>query len=84
VQPAQVDWGCEHSLILDVEGDVWVAGRCRDFPSNLTFQQVLELLPVTSVAAGSTHSAAIDTNGDLWGVDEPDWSLLGEISPTPS
>ena len=28
-QPVQVDWGDEHSLVLDAEGGVWQAGDSR-------------------------------------------------------
>jgi alpha-tubulin suppressor-like RCC1 family protein len=63
-QPVQIDWGHEHSLVLDAEGGVWETGRSRSSPS-LTFQLVSELPTITMVAAGHTHNAAIDTEGGL-------------------
>ena len=65
-RPVQVDWGLEHSLILDVEGGVWEAGRSRSTSSPLTFHRASELPLITLVAAGEYHSAAIDTAGGLW------------------
>ena len=65
-QPVQVDWGFEHSLILDAEGGVWEAGYSRSLPSSDIFQRALELPLITFVAAGESLSAAIDTEGGLW------------------
>ena len=65
-QPVQVDWGWQHSLVLDAEGGVWDAGLSRSFSPSLIFQQVPELPCITLVAAGLSHSAAIDTEGGLW------------------
>ena len=65
-QPVQVDWGDEHSLVLDAEGGVWEAGRSRPCSLSLTFQRVPELPCITVVAAGEFHSASIDTKGGLW------------------
>ena len=59
----QVDWGWEHSLVLDAEGGVWEAGCSQSSPS---FQRVLELPCIAFVAAGEYHSAAIDIEGGLW------------------
>ena len=65
-QPVQVDWGDEHSLVLDAEGGVWDAGRSRSSPFHLDFQRIPDLPCIALVAAGFTHSAAIDTEGGLW------------------
>ena len=61
-RPFQVDWGLRHSLVLDEAGVVWEAGQSI----SLTFQQVPELPSITVVAAGYTHSAALDTNNAGW------------------
>ena len=65
-QPVQVDWGLQHSLVLDAEGGVWEAGPSPSPLSSLIFHQVPELRSITLVAAGSAHSAALDTEGGLW------------------
>ena len=65
-QPVQVDWGHQHSLVLDAEGGVWQAGSCRFSASPLTFEQVPEVPPMILVPAGWSHSAALDTEGGLW------------------
>jgi alpha-tubulin suppressor-like RCC1 family protein len=62
----QVDWGWFHSLVLDAEGGVWEAGPCRSSSCSPTIQGVPELPLITLVAAGESHSVAIDTEGDLW------------------
>ena len=79
-EPVQVDWGYAHSLVLDAEGGVWEAGRSR---FSCTFQKILELPPITLVAAGVAHSAAIDTEGGLW-VWTSETDLLGEFSSSTS
>ena len=55
-QPVQVDWGEEHSLVLDVEGGVWEAGRSWSSSSSPTFQQVQELPYIALVAAGTSRT----------------------------
>ena len=65
-QPAQMDWGFNHSLVLDVEGGVWQAGLSHFSASPLTFERVPEVPSMTLVAAGFNHSAALDTEGSLW------------------
>ena len=65
-QPVQVDWGWEHSLVLDAEGGVWQAGSSRFSAFPLTFERLPEVPPMALVAAGYTHSAALDTEGGLW------------------
>ena len=65
-KPVQVDGGLVHSLVLDEEGGVWEAGRSRAAPYPTTFQLVTDLPPVSRVAAGYCHSAAVDINGALW------------------
>ena len=65
-RPVQVDWGCEHSLVLDEEGGVWEAGLSRGATPFLTFQRVPSLPPAALVCAGWSHSAVLDTNGALW------------------
>jgi alpha-tubulin suppressor-like RCC1 family protein len=65
----QVDWGLRHSLILDEEGGVWEAGCYQPLdlsPTSLTFRQVPCLPCITLVAAGESHSAAIDSECCLW------------------
>ena len=62
-QPVQVDWGYDHSLVLDAEGGVWQAGFSS---SPFTFERVPKVPPMTLVAAGCSHSAALDTEGGLW------------------
>ena len=64
--PIQVDWGEEHSMVLDEEGGVWEAGRSRASPASSHFTRVPELPVITMIAAGWFHSAAVDTNGALW------------------
>ena len=64
--PVQVDWGRSSSLVLDAEGAVWDAGRCRSFTCSPAFQRLPNLPSIASVAAGSAHCAALDTNGGLW------------------
>ena len=64
-EPVQVDWGYDHSLVLDAEGGVWDAGCSRGSPSS-TLQIIPELPPIAFVAAGYSHSAALDTEGGLW------------------
>jgi alpha-tubulin suppressor-like RCC1 family protein len=74
-QPVQVDWGLEHSLVLDVEGGVWQAGSSRFSASPLTFERVPEVPPMILVAAGNTHSVALDTEGGLWA-----WTCKEDLS----
>jgi alpha-tubulin suppressor-like RCC1 family protein len=45
---------------------VWQAGFSRFSASPLTFERVSEVPPMTLVAAGRNHSAALDTEGGLW------------------
>ena len=65
-QPVQVEWGGEHSLVLEAEGGVWQAGSSRFSASPLTFERVPEVPPMTLVAAGFSHSASLNTEGGLW------------------
>ena len=63
----QTDWGFQHSLLLDEQGDVWEAGSARSgSPSFLIFQRAPELSSIVQVAAGNHHSAALDSQGRLW------------------
>ena len=80
-QPVQVDWGRFHSLALDAEGGVWQAGGCRTIPSSSTFQQVPELPPISSIAAGDSLRAALDTEGSLW--VWTDWVSVSRASSLP-
>ena len=63
-EPVQVDWGYEHSLVLDAEGVVWEAGVPNPSFRGQTFQQVkgclllLRLLLVTLTAPQSTPKVA--------------------------
>ena len=65
-EPVQVDWGLEHSLVLDAEGGVWQAGRSCSSISSPSFRRVPGLPCIALVTAGLSHSAAIDTQGGLW------------------
>ena len=74
----QVDWGNEHSLVLDVEGGVWESGSSS---VNSVFHRIEGLPFITQVAAGYDHSAALDRSGALWV-----WTLntgLSWATPTP-
>ena len=51
-QPVQVDWGMQHSLVLDAEGGVWQAGSSRFSTSRYTFERVPDVPPTALVAAG--------------------------------
>ena len=65
-EPVQVDWGLEHSLVLDAEGGVWQAGRSCSSISSPSFRRVPGLPCIALVTAGFSHSAALDTEGGLW------------------
>ena len=62
-KPVQVDWGADYSLVLDVEGGVWEAGRSQ---TSNSFQQVSNLPPIAFVGAGVSQCVAVDTEGVLW------------------
>jgi alpha-tubulin suppressor-like RCC1 family protein len=65
-KPVQVDWGIQHSLVLDAEGGVRETSHSQDSPSTHLFQHVPGLPLITHVAAGASHNAALDTEGGLW------------------
>ena len=64
-QPVQVDWGEDHSLILDEEGISWKTGRCPYDTDSTTFMKVSELPCITAMACGRSLFAAIDSDGGL-------------------
>ena len=53
----------DHSLVLDSEGGVREAGYSSSSGSSLHFQRLSDLPCISFVAAGLSHSAAIDTEG---------------------
>ena len=59
---------------------MWETGLSRSSPS-LTFQLVSELPSIAMVAAGDTHSAAIDTEGGLWVWTGKKYSLPAGCTP---
>ena len=75
-RPMQVAWegprlvwtdcGFSHSLVMDIDGGVWEAGRSRSMTSAHTFQRVSELPPVSMISAGYQHNAALGSDGALW------------------
>ena len=86
-QPMQLDWGHSHSVILDEEGGVWVAGLSGyETEDSTTFQRVTELPPIAQVSSGFQHTSACDFDGRLWtwgvvqqGTDT--LSLTGAVHP---
>ncbi|KAL8617882.1 hypothetical protein ACOMHN_016538 [Nucella lapillus] len=76
--------GCEHSMALSEEGQVWVWGsngegqlglegrREAGVPIPLDIGQ-----PVTCIAAGYYHSALVTESGELWTWGEQDGGKLG-------
>ena len=60
-----MDWGYGHSLVLDAEGGV--AGWSLPGISFLfCFPTSPRASPIALIAACSSHSAAIDAEGNLW------------------
>ena len=83
-----MDWAECLSVVLDAEGGVWEAGHSRYTDSFHTFQRVTGLPPITLVAAGISHTAALDTEGGLWvwsGLSESSWasSLPQQVQSLP-
>ena len=78
--------GGSHSMAIDSAGDVWAWGRNnigqlgdgtytqRNTPIQIT---ALSDKGITAIAAGGSHSMAIDSNGDVWAWGLNDYGQLG-------
>ena len=65
-RPVQVEWGRQHSLVLDEEGSVWEAGRFCSASTSATFRPIEGLPAMATIACSAFLSAALDMNGALW------------------
>ncbi len=87
--------GSYHSLAVDSNGDVWAWGNnyygqlgngtttsWQDSPTSP--QPVSGLSDVVAVAAGSYHSLAVDSNGDVWAWGYNSYGQLGDGTRTNS
>ncbi len=84
----QIAAGSHHSLAIDTEGNLWAWGYNSDGQlgdgtkedKNKPIQVTIESKPnakFTQIAAGRSHSLAVDTEGNLWAWGSNDAGRLG-------
>ena len=85
----QVAAGYAHSLALDAEGNVWAWGDDSqgqlgngDITGDMTVAaQVTTGTAYAAIAAGETHSLALDSDGNLWGWGNNGFGQVGNAAP---
>ena len=80
----EVATGWHHSVVLDVEGNVWFWGEQHSKfnfkKENRTIKKptlVTELSNIEKIACGSWHSLALDNEGNVWGWGKNNFAMLG-------
>jgi alpha-tubulin suppressor-like RCC1 family protein len=84
---AQIVVGGSHSVILDTKGDVWVAGGNEngqlgignndDSAKFVKIKTIGTMGKAVSVAAGKTHTLAVDSDGNIWATGDNTYGQLG-------
>ena len=79
----QIAAGHDHSMILKLDGSVWVAGRNNygqigdgTTRSSNTFIEVITG-GVHAIAAGDWHSIVLKQDGSMWGTGRNNFGQLG-------
>ncbi|MGB0429970.1 MAG: RCC1 domain-containing protein [Bacteroidia bacterium] len=80
----EVATGWHHSVVLDVDGNVWFWGEQhskKNFKKeNRTIKKptlLKELSGIEKIACGSWHSLALDNKGQVWGWGKNNFAMLG-------
>lgn len=82
--------GGSHSLALDSNGTVWSwgyngygqLGNATTLGMNGYYPTVLSLQNITKIAAGGSHSLALDTSGNVWSWGYNHFGQLGDGTTT--
>lgn len=84
VKAVSISSGISHSLILDVNGDVWVFGSNKygqlglgDSVDRMTPEKINLPVKIIYVASGADHSMLIDENHEYWGFGKNTGGQLG-------
>ncbi len=91
-QPIAVVCGHAHTLILTNASTVYAVGDNGLYqlgvgttgPNIFTAQKIYTLSNIVQIAAGHTHSLALNSNGELYAWGSNDFGQLGYPTPNPS
>ena len=80
----EIACGCCHSIVIDVDGQLWAFGCNRegqlglgDMENRNSPEKVQNFAKITKVKCGSVHSVALDEFGFVWGFGNNHLGQLG-------